>query len=141
MSVDLDRISLRAPRYPDECPFWPCALFVCDDEIVAALYFDDAEDSTGYAVDPDGVVGETPIEGTGHLVGWTLHILADTRPDASDPRVAAPVVDCLGDELAMPDVMHRAYAAVAARATPLGLSYEESRNRLVWTPEAGWPQS
>jgi hypothetical protein len=133
MSVELDRISIHAPRFPDECPFWPCALFSHGDEIVAALYFDDDEE-LGYEMDAEGVLDESPSEASGHRVGWTLHILAESSPSASDPRVLAPDVDVLGDDRSLPEIMAAAYAAVAARATPRGLSYDESRKHLIWQP-------
>ena len=139
MSVDLDRITLRAPRYPDECPYWPCLLFLYDEEIVAALYFDDSPDSEAYGVDADGVVDDEPLAATGHFLGWSLHILTETQASAADPRVAAPVIDGAGDDLPLPEVMRWAYAAVAERATPLGLTFARSRERLAWTPEGGWP--
>lgn len=140
MSVDLDRVVVRAPRYPEECPYWPCALFLYDgEEIVAALFFDDDEFSTAYGVDAEGVVDDEPLDATGHVFGWTLQILADTQPSPVDPRVAAPVVEGFGDDLTLPEVMERAYAVVAERATPLGLTFEQSRKRLRWEPEGGWP--
>jgi hypothetical protein len=46
----------------------------------------------------------------------------------------SPEVESWGDELTLPDVMERAYEAVEARAQPLGLTYESSRERLVWAP-------
>jgi hypothetical protein len=63
VGLDIDRVSVRAPRYPDEAPYWPCALFLYDDEVVAALYFDDL-DSAGYPVDDQGVL-QKKMEETG----------------------------------------------------------------------------
>jgi hypothetical protein len=135
VSVDLDSISLRAPSYPEGTPFWPCVYFMHGEEIVAALWFDDGgDDVPAYGVSPEGVVDDTPIESTEHVVGWTLHILAEGRPSGFDPRVMSPEVESWGDELTLPDVMERAYEAVEARAQPLGLTYESSRERLVWAP-------
>jgi hypothetical protein len=48
--------------------------------------------------------------------------------------VLAPDVDVLGDDRSLPEIMAAAYAAVAARATPRGLSYDESRKHLIWQP-------
>jgi hypothetical protein len=141
MSVDLNRIRLLAPRYPEETPYWPCVFFVHEDEIVAVLFFDDEEvEGVSFAVDAQGLVDEEPVEAPGDLLGWSLHILAEEKPSPVDPRVAAPSVEGWGDDLTIPDVMQRAYAAIEARAEPLGLTYEKSRERLLWTPVGGWPE-
>lgn len=140
MSVDLADIRVRAPAYPEETPYWPCAYFVHGDEIVAVLFFDDADDGGGgLPVDERGVVDRaSPLESTGHAVGWSLHLLAEDGASADDPRVPAPDVEVWGDDLTMPEAMERTYVAVMNRAKPQGLTFEQSRERLAWRPEGGW---
>ena len=140
MTVNVQRLTMRSPGYPDQTPYWPCALFLHEQEIVAALFFDDGDDGLGHEVDGAGVVDlDAPIEGTGHTIGWCLHIIAHGAPSAEDPRVMAPEVEVFGDELSLPDALSEAYERIGEHAEPLGLTFEQSRERLLWRPVEGWP--
>src|SRR3954467_14888468 len=104
MEVSPEKIRMKCPAYPEETPYWPCAFFLHGEEIVSALFFDDSTDDTGYDVDADGVIGE-PVEGTGHSVGWTLHVLTQESAHSRDPRRMAPHVTVRGEEATVPEVM------------------------------------
>jgi hypothetical protein len=109
---------------------------------VAALFFDDTDAGQGHVMDAQGVVDwDLPVPGTDHRVGWSLQIVAECAPSIVDPRIMAPVIDAWGEDLPLPQAMQRAYEAIEHRAEPLSLSFDESRERLPWSPEGGWPHA
>ena len=141
MAIELSALTLQSPRYPEETPFWPCALFLHGEEIVAALFVDEGDAGGGYDVDEQGVVGDEPIEPQDFATGWCLQILGTESPSPEDPRRQAPDLDVFGPDVPLGEVMELATRAIERSAQVLGLSYEESRARLLWSPVDGWPDA
>jgi hypothetical protein len=129
MSIDLDKVRVISPRWPDETPYWPCALFLYGDEIVAALWYEQEGEAEAFEFDEYGVLESSPEPSPG---GWFLHILADsTSPSPRDPRVQAPNIDVVGEATPV-DAIQAAYETIENRAHPRGLSYQQSLDRLAW---------
>jgi hypothetical protein len=137
--IDLEEISLRAPRYPEETPYWPCVLFLFrEEEIVAALFYDDTFDDVGYPVDEHGVIDlDAHVDADQHAVGWSLQILAESEPSPIDPRQRAPSIDVLGEDLSVPEALEHAAAEIQTRAS--ARAQLRAVARLVWRPVHGWP--
>ena len=102
-------------------------------EIVGAVFFDHYPQE-GHLVDVDGV-GDVDSAVEEPDAGWFLQVLAEGSPNLDDPRVIAPIVEYVGDEdLSLDAALAAGVEAVADRGQMLGLSDEQARERLVWSP-------
>jgi len=133
MAIDIDRLGLTPDFEPN--PWFAVGLIRVDGgEIVGAVFFDHYPSEGGSIVDADGVVD--PDEAISEPdAGWFLQVLSEGMPNVKDPRVMAPMIDYIGaGDVSLDDAFTAGLEAVAQRGQILGLSDEQARRRLLWSP-------